>query len=426
MRRIWNSTKEFFEDIKADICAYAGIPQNRRKRFYWENVKIKDTDKNISDGEYQDGEAIFWADKGKVYLISYVKDLQIGKEFNLKEYTGNRKVITSVEYVENTKFEYYQPYISIIDPTPISWQFIIPAEYVPNLIDNGMKKYYENFKFVYGKLPLHIGVVIQDYKKPLYVGIKALRKIRRDVEEIERLSMKEKPSKVKEILKSQKNEELQNNTDKYYSLYWDNYSKGYEFYIKPEDSYKCWISNIDEIDDDKEITIIPNTFDFEFLDTNTRRNDIYYDENNKWKRKIALKSSRPYDLEIWKKFKKFRELFGKGNRDGVARSTKLQKLISVIYDKWEALVNNEFQTNEEFKTDINKEGTKAFLAASFINILKLKDDKELADGIKDLFDIGKSEENDNLYELLKEKMTPENLCLLLDMFEFWHRALKEV
>ena len=26
------------------------------------------------------------------------------------------------------------------------------------------------------KLPLHIGVVIQDYKKPLYLGIKALRK----------------------------------------------------------------------------------------------------------------------------------------------------------------------------------------------------------------------------------------------------------
>ena len=72
-----------------------------------------------------------------------------------------------------------------MDPTPISWQFAIPAEYVPNLIKNITRYYNENFIWVYGKLPLHIGVVIQNYKKPLYLGIKALRKIRRDnVEEI--------------------------------------------------------------------------------------------------------------------------------------------------------------------------------------------------------------------------------------------------
>jgi hypothetical protein len=77
--------------------------------------------------------------------------------------------------------------MSIIGPTPISWQFIIPAEYVPNLIKNTQTLYDEYFKYVYGKLPLHIGVIIQDYKQPLYVGINALRKIRRDVKGREKL-----------------------------------------------------------------------------------------------------------------------------------------------------------------------------------------------------------------------------------------------
>ena len=420
LRRIWETTKEFFEDIKLNICDYASIQESRRKRFYWENVKVKNENKSIPDGEYQDGDVLFWASKGKVRLISYIKDLKSGKEFNLKEPTGNGNIITSVVYTDNTEFEYYQPYISIIDPTPISWQFITPAEYVPNLIDNVIKRYNESFKFVYGKLPLHIGVVIQDYKKPLYVGIKALRKIRRDVEGIERLSIEVKASKIKDILKYQKDEESLNNTHKYYSLYWGKHTKGYNFYIRPQDESNRYIANIDEIDDDKEITIIPNTFDFEFLDTNTRRNDIYYDGNNKWKRKIKLKSSRPYNLDNWEKFKKFKDLFGKQNKNGVTRSTKLQKLISVIYDNWKAIANDESKINS------NVEGIKAFLASSFINILDLKKDIGLADGIKDLFDIDKSKENDKLHALLKEKMTLDNIQLFLDMFEFWHTALKEV
>lgn len=61
-----------------------------------------------------------------------------------------------------------------------------------------------------------------------------------------------------------------------------------------------------------------------------------------------------------------------------------------------------------------------------MNILKLNNDKELADGIKELVDIDKTEKDEGIYEALKEKMTTENLQLFLDMFEFWHTTLKEV
>lgn len=63
LRRIWETTREFFEDIKENICDYAGIPERRKRRFYWK-------DKDIDDGEYYDGQAIFWAHNKKIYLMS--------------------------------------------------------------------------------------------------------------------------------------------------------------------------------------------------------------------------------------------------------------------------------------------------------------------------------------------------------------------
>lgn len=64
------------------------------------------------------------------------------------------------------------------------------------------------------------------------------------------------------------------------------------------------------------------------MDTNTRRNDIYYDTTN-YKRILKLKSNRPYEIEeYWEKFKIFKEIFS-----DKASSSKLHKLISLIYEK---------------------------------------------------------------------------------------------
>ncbi|ADQ41986.1 CRISPR-associated protein, Csx11 family [Caldicellulosiruptor acetigenus I77R1B] len=490
LRRIWESTREFFEDIKINLVYndenLIKIPKWRRGRIL---LSFKCAE-NIQEGIYESKGVQFYKPKNinTLYLISSIEEyLKAFKPEKLKEIekktneikqntnkSDDEKIneILKIDIDENdvelinitiksveSNNEYdlditgielvnYQPYMSIIDPTPISWQFIIPAEYVPNLIENVMEKYYRYFKFVYGKLPLHIGVVVQDYKQPLYVGIKALRRIRRDVADCEKLEINIEKDKVeRKIRKYQIKVEEDNDSIAYYSLYWGEHSnKDYEFYIKPDDKYKRWIASIrknkkfrkpKKIEKSKEfkkinkkinkkITIIPNTFDFEFLDTNTRRNEIYYDKSNKWKRKVPLKSLRPYDLETWEKFKKFKELFSKENRTGVARSTRLQKMISVIYNKLEDLRDIESAAGKKTIADINNEGIKAFLSASFINILKLKEDKELAEGIKKLFDIDKSGENDNLYRLLKEKMTLDNLQFFLDMYEFWHKAIGEV
>ncbi|WP_434655935.1 CRISPR-associated protein Csx11 [Thermoanaerobacterium thermosaccharolyticum] len=427
LRRIWGTTKEFFEEIERKICAYAGISEERRKRYYWENI-------NLEKGEYVDGEAVFWSDGQNVYLISYLPDVEKlmkqedgdnnpkEKVFVLKKYldrkdTGKElKLSHTDEKQGKVKSEFYIPYMSIIDPTPISWQFAIPAEYVPDLIDSVMEKYNEHFKFVYGKLPLHIGVVIQDYKKPLYIGINALRRIRRDVENKEKLKISIKARDIKDKLNFPKNEERINKTCNYYSLYWGTHTQGYEFYVKPKEYLKKWVCNIENIGESEDICIVPNTFDFEFLNTNLRRNEIYYDEENakEWKenkgvkRKIFIKSGRPYNIEkYWEKFKNFKELFGQRETQDAMRKSRLLKLVSVIYDKMD-----------------NKEDMKTYIASSFINILNLNKDLKLRNGIAEIFGISINEEN--FHSVLKDSMTQENLKLFLDMFDFWHNALKEV
>jgi hypothetical protein len=246
------------------------------------------------------------------------------------------------------------------------------------------------------------------------VGLLALRRIRRDVKDIDKLYEVRKISEFsicqKKKLAKARIEELINPTEEYYSLYWNNPDKQeYNFFIKPNINWKKWISTIDKFPCSGNVEIIPNTFDFEFLDTNTRRNDIYYSEERGYKRALKLKSNRPYDLEIyWEKFKAFKDLVG----DEFSRN-RLHKLVELIYSK---LLNDEtYNENHSY-----------LLASAFYRLLELHRDEnrkiiakiyEIDENLKGLDFIKK------LQEVLKRE---ENLYLFLDMFEFWHKVLKEV
>ena len=86
-------------------------------------------------------------------------------------------------------------------------------------------------------------------------------------------------------------EETENPT-KYYSLYPTTDEKGkYQFYISPEDKKsKLYEVNFNSSSCDADIIIYPNTIDFEFMNVNSRRNDIYYSDG---KRVIEGKINRP-------------------------------------------------------------------------------------------------------------------------------------
>jgi len=406
IRRIWESTQEFFKEIEEKLLCVANIPYDRRSRLYWENVNVN------YEGEAVYNNLEFWIKDKKCYLITY--DLELiekklkgeNKELTLKlenDETINLKL-------QKAEVEYYKPYMSIIDSTPISWQFIIPVEYVPNLIKNTQTLYDEYFKYVYGKLPLHIGVIIHDYKQPLYVGISALRKIRRDIKDREKLWEEINITDFKKIfndkLKKEKIEEHCNNPKEYYSLYFGDLRSGdYKFYISPKEE-ECRLKSIDKLRDDEKIEYIPNTFDFEFLDTNTRRNDIYYEESENCKRKADLKVNRPYNIEKhFNTFEKFKEAFKEGSS-----TSKLHNIINIFYEK--ALSKEELD-----------DGTKKLLASVIINTLEPEKSEKVKTFIQSWLGFG---DKNITHQEIESSITKEKIKMFIDMFEFWHKALKEV
>jgi len=410
LRRVWETTKEFFEYLEKELLNIAEIPENRCKRLVWKKGNYQKG--NLTDdGEYVDGDIAFWAKDNDIYLITSIDKVVNKKEFTLKKY--DEKNVEQEDpctlKIENATEEDYKPYFSVISPTPVSWQFIIPAENVPDLIKNIQKEYYKNFRWVYGKLPLHIGVVIQNYKKPLYIGIKALRKIRRDGQEWqslgEEISAKDFKEKRNEALKWRQLPEKVSDCESFYSLFEKTSGSGkYEFYLYPDSkrSNKQILDIIRNSSDTDKFYFYPNTFDFEFLDTNTRRNDILY---NNSKRLLDMKANRPYNLEDWQLFENFKKYF-----DRKKSSSKLQKLVSLIYSKisdWD-----------------DEESLKKFMISAFVNVLDLKSEEQKNSFAK-VFVANKANEFDELKKtdapLFKKK-----LLKFIDMFEFWHTAIKEV
>jgi hypothetical protein len=415
LRRIWETTKDFLAEM--NVIEMAGIKEERCTRFVWKN-------RNVPDGEYSDDGLLFWAKNNNIYLITPIekvprdKKVSILKPYDTPDFKGEPIAELSLDEAESQN---YKPYFSIIDPTPISWQFGIPAEYVPNLIKNITRYYNDNFIWVYGKLPLHIGVVIQNYKKPLYIGIKALRKIRRD--NVEEIYLKSKIEAVNiKSLQSRfgKKIEKDNDTGNYYSLYETMESEGhYQFCLNPRTGELKWIKPVSDICDNENIAYYPNTFDFEYLDTNTRRNEIFYLMG---RRKLAQKKNRPYTFEEADKLLKLGEISifkteknKKANNDKISAS-QMHNFITQLYSKYEDWdIENDNQNIESFKL---------FLITLLVNTFKLNSlkNEDLKNKILEVLEVTDIKK-------LQDKSSDEIRWiskLFFDSYEFWHKALKEV
>ena len=450
LRRIWETTREFFAECNKKLKYLLGIEDWRCKRLVWCNAIAK---QEKMEKEYSYKGLDFLADdSGNVYLISSIEKALpiIAKKEAKKDIAGTKSKIDAgdTDWVDDISFqdydtghdagiklkgsdavyETYLPYISIINLTPISWQFIVPAQYVPEMILKIQEEYNKEFKYVVGKLPLHIGVVIQDYKKPLYMGIKALRKIRRDIPDRMAIQTEDKVNNLEMLQekifrddsestrKAIKFEEKED-TAKYYSLYPTTGEQSkYQFYISPEDkaSGLC-VVDFNSRGCDGDVITYPNTIDFEFLDVNSRRNDIHYFNG---KRKLREKMNRPYSWQEWELFKHFAEYFNQKDRE---RNTKLHHIVNSIFSKL-----NHYNDNEKIIQSFNK--------SLFINTLDLDGDggtREKDEFAKILLlphERAKAEDSENVKWDDLNKIDPHVFknCLLrfIDMYEFWHTALK--
>ena len=151
-----------------------------------------------------------------------------------------------------------------------------------------------------------MGIVFQDYKNPLYIGIKALRNIRRDIYNWDSIKDKKTGEELKESFDISEENKL---NCKYYSLFQLNREinheddKIYRFYLPKQGEENIFLKDVDNASKNEEYYVYPNTIDFEFLDTNIRRNDINYNYEkggSNAKRAIELKNNRPYTWGEWK------------------------------------------------------------------------------------------------------------------------------
>ncbi len=432
MRRIWETTQNFFYNIRQHIQVSTEIPEWRCKRLIWKKVF---EGKSERSREYEYLGLDFWVDKkGTVYLISSLAAAidalsdnqnkldreEIKEQINQEKGDWLKKEIVLREYgktndkgldlnLKDAKYKNFLPYFSILDPTPISYQFIIPADRVPTLIEKVQEAYRKEFKWVIGKLPLHIGVVIQNYKKPLYMGIKALRNIRHDIDDWDqirtRIDAKSLKAMQKKAFSCRAMQENLGKLENFYSLYEKEQGEGsYEFYLRPQDK-PVWLNTTQNANNYDSFIIYPNTVDFEFMDVNTRRNDIHY--NKKGRRVKEEKRNRPYVWREWQIFYDFGNYFEKTKLTG-----KLQNIVSLIYSKL-----NDWKDNDN--------AIKSFLLSAFINVLDLKGKNEQLQKLDEFAKLlGQSDWNS--VEDLNPGVFKETLWQFIDMFEFWHIHLKNI
>ncbi|MFU0800651.1 MAG: hypothetical protein ACFWUE_08345 [Xylanivirga thermophila] len=447
LKRVWETTDEFFVDMENRMT-------DKLKEHDWRCKRIKINRENFEsiedqlpkNSEFEYRGLNFISDNvGNLYLISSIekaipvlknkaiKDDEEIKEIHSKISNGESDWIKDnlemIDVISKNKYKIklksnkqghvelkyitYKPYLSIINSTPISWQFIIPAEYAPELIKEVQEKYDEEFKYVKGKLPLHVGVVLQDYKKPLYIGIKALRNIRRDIDNWSSIEEILSGTDLEHMLNTtieKKNIEVENSTrlKNVYSLYplvnnGKDKKGDYKFTINPQNPQEnsTWLKSIEGLGEGDNFRIYLNTFDFEFLDVNTRRNDISYSDEYA-KRILELKKCRPYTWEEWESFDNFKDYF---NND--KKKTKLQNTVSLIYSKLSEWENDD-------------ESIENFMYSAFTNIFELKKDINSANKFAKLFGKETWDEVKNMDKECFKRM----LYRYLDMYDFWHNGLK--
>lgn len=434
LRRVWESTSNFLMKVKDEVKTLLS-----KDSWKWNRISWKAESEKNSEEEYELNGLNFINFGEEVLLISSIekailtlrdgsqasndeiqKAIERGDTSWIKKGISIKNVKNKEELNLNGEMKYikYIPFLSIIEPTPISWQFAVPAEYAPEIIKTVQNEYYKSFGFVTGKLPLHIGVVFQSYKKPLYVGIKALRNIRRDLKAIKNNSWDD----IKQNIKGKEFTEIYSDAcTKLFSI--DTckqimsfnvcgmckYIKHYGFYklnSKVEESYsffmpgfdEVFLKSIDDVNGTDELIIYPNTVDFEFLDVNTRRNDIFYENKN---RTVKHKKNRPYDWEKWKTFETFGEYFKEKDN-----KSKLQVIVRLIYEKTEI-------SSED-------ESIKDFMLSSFINVFELKKDTDKNTFAQKVFGA------DSWENLNSNKNFIDDLYRFLDMYDFWHNCLKEL
>lgn len=344
LRRIWTSTEDFWiemqNELKEDQGIYLELESKKNIENRFKRLEV------ILDEPFPKAKAVYHLKFGKVDLLSYYDGTKFVSIQNLQHFLLHKEDIAKYKQIDirsedekNSEYKKYKvkeikfseksyrPFLEIL-LSPVTFQFIVPANSVPAVLKKIKDKYDKEMGNITGRLPLNLGVVFFDYKTALYAAVNASRRMLNGFEDIELMNYsvsnfsKDSPTIDLEVYTKgtrKKKIQLRKSSDaqaRYYFNFLINASEDeaqkrksfFKTVIKHEQ--ESLISGSDLGPDDC-VKLYPNYFDFEFLDTTARRLEIRY-KDHKRIRKSSLMGPRPYLLEeftsvfeqIWKLFNK--------------------------------------------------------------------------------------------------------------------------
>lgn len=391
---VWESTLEFIQDIPKNILRSL-LPENKRLEI---SVELKEGE-NIEKGGNGtlDAEVVSTKEKiellykeqekfevvGEIYTADSsrtIKNEWQGKEIriidkesdsfgNLYEVNDSNPGVTIVPY-------------RTITESPNLFMAIVPAKRAVEITNLIYQKYKEQFGKVMGRLPFSIGNIFFGNKMPMFVVLDAGKRMVANFDNLagdldnnegdKKFVVTRKPecagSNIGFDLKSSVGGfcksftwrlpyKLGNCDDDYHHPYFIVDSSNKDLSAERSTFFKTIAGDVihfTEIKEGDKLCVYPNYYDFEFLDSNTRRHDIHLKDGRR-KSNVADFKSKPFLLDelsqkimrLWKELLQGKQL--KGITDTKLRN--LQSLWLTKYQEWNVDIGN--KTSAQYEQWVN-------------------------------------------------------------------------
>ncbi|OPY72511.1 MAG: hypothetical protein A4E62_00833 [Syntrophorhabdus sp. PtaU1.Bin002] len=375
---VWNATEGFFGDM-ADVVRDS-FPEKNRLR-----LTVNATDLQVSNASFEAG-AVFVDESRRSIdiLIKGKSEIEvIGEVFpNRLDWRGTVINVTDAHYPENTQRELVVTSVNLgtryrscrtVTISPNLFIAIIPQDETINITAKIYAQYLDLFGKVLGRLPFSIGNIFFQETIPMFVALDGAKRMLVNFDELAQapyvFTVKEKTASIdkgkRKIKVSCELHDLKRNLtwnlpcslgdgkEDFYHPYLP--VSSCTFPLKDRESFfptgvgdMVHISGLEEND---KLSIYPNFYDFEFLDSNSRRHDLRLADGGR-KSNVANFRSKPVFLdELTEKIIKLWNGILEGSLLPGVTDTKLRNLQSLWLTKlqeWD--VNLEQKDDRAYKT----------------------------------------------------------------------------
>lgn len=343
---VWNGTREFLRGLFEAKGVKKILPPFRRLEVEFDTSAtfLMSLDKACYEATIAGERVELIREEDRIFIINHGgKEVEIEKK---KNWMGKEATIYPSEFekrggkeekkatVKNVSYgeEYFYPY-RVITVSPDLLMAFVPANKIMEINQFIYQQYISHFGKVVGRLSFSIGNVFFRKKTPMFVVLDAGKRMAKSFEELYKEYWKNNGKvnilEVKDVGKDEKDKtkNIIFKNDLEWKLNQHN-GDGNIDYFHPYFIVKCSkndthrnrltyfktflgeLVHFSEIERGDQIRVYPNFYDFEFLDSTTRRYDIAI-KGTKRKSTIASFFSKPYLLDeleqviakLWKKIK---------------------------------------------------------------------------------------------------------------------------